>query len=131
MYYPDWSLPFYRVGFYVNIFDTERMSLYVELGFPSGSQIDIPKAREAVLTGLKTAGVITNQELVAEHSVVMNPAYVHITQKSNAAVAQLKAELAHSGVHSIGRYGGWTYCSIEDNIVEARALAGTILKSEP
>jgi hypothetical protein len=26
-------------------------------------------------------------------------------------------------VYSIGRYGGWTYCSIEDNIVEARALA--------
>jgi hypothetical protein len=26
-------------------------------------------------------------------------------------------------VHVAGRYGGWTYCSIEDNIVEARALA--------
>jgi hypothetical protein len=26
-------------------------------------------------------------------------------------------------VYSIGRYGSWTYCSIEDNIVEARALA--------
>ena len=30
--------------------------------------------------------------------------------------------VAWFGVHSIGRYGGWTYCSIEDNIVEARAL---------
>jgi hypothetical protein len=29
--------------------------------------------------------------------------------------------LAKGGVHTIGRYGGWTYCSIEDNIVEARA----------
>jgi hypothetical protein len=26
-------------------------------------------------------------------------------------------------VHSIGRYGAWTYCSIEDNMLEARALA--------
>jgi hypothetical protein len=26
------------------------------------------------------------------------------------------------GVHPVGRYGGWTYCSIEDNIVEAKAL---------
>ena len=32
-------------------------------------------------------------------------------------------ELARADVYSIGRYGGWTYCSIEDNIVEARALA--------
>ena len=31
--------------------------------------------------------------------------------------------LRANGVYAIGRYGGWTYCSIEDNIVEARALA--------
>ena len=36
---------------------------------------------------------------------------------------RLKRGLATRGVHSIGRYGSWTYCSIEDNIVEARALA--------
>jgi hypothetical protein len=29
-------------------------------------------------------------------------------------------------VYSVGRYGGWTYCSIEDNIVETRALAATL-----
>ena len=36
------------------------------------------------------------------------------------------AELAARDVHSIGRYGSWTYCSIEDNIVEARALAARL-----
>ena len=36
-----------------------------------------------------------------------------------------KRELRAAGVHAIGRYGGWTYCSIEDNIVEARALVKT------
>ena len=60
--------------------------------------------------------------LVAEHSVVMDPAYVHITRASTAEYQRLGALLAERGVHSIGRYGGWTYCSIEDNIVEARAL---------
>ena len=67
-------------------------------------------------------GVITTQKLISEHSVLMNPAYVHITSKSNSEVARVKAELAKSGVYSIGRYGSWTYCSIEDNIIEARAL---------
>ena len=37
--------------------------------------------------------------------------------------ARLSRILRANGVYSIGRYGGWTYCSIEDNIVEARALA--------
>ena len=121
-YFPDRSLPFYRVGFYDNIFDTDRMSLYVEVGARHGVPLDVPALRDAVLAGLKREGIITTQKLVAEHSVLMDPAYVHITQRSLATVAKLKAELAAKGVHSIGRYGGWTYCSIEDNIVEARAL---------
>jgi protoporphyrinogen oxidase len=34
IYYPDRERVFYRIGFYDNIFDTDRMSLYVEIGFP-------------------------------------------------------------------------------------------------
>ena len=126
VYYPDRSLPFYRVGFYDNIFETDRMSLYVELGSPHGAKLDVPALREAVLAGLKREGVITTQKLIAEHSVVMNPAYVHITRDSNAEVAETKTRLSAAGVHTIGRYGGWTYCSIEDNIVEARALVARL-----
>ena len=35
---------------------------------------------------------------------------------------RIAGELRTKGVYPVGRYGGWTYCSIEDNIVEARAL---------
>ena len=35
IYYPDRERSFYRVGFYDNIFDSDRMSLYVELGYPA------------------------------------------------------------------------------------------------
>ena len=52
----------------------------------------------------------------------MDPAYVHINRRSMAEHARVSGELRAKGVHPIGRYGGWTYCSIEDNIVEARAL---------
>lgn len=124
-YFPDRSLAFYRVGFYDNIFESDRMSLYVEVGFPSDAVIDVPGTRARVLADLARAGVITDQKLVAEHNVVMDPAYVHITQRSLEETARIRALLRSHDVHSIGRYGGWTYCSIEDNIVEARALAAT------
>jgi protoporphyrinogen oxidase len=123
MYYPDRGRAFYRVGFYDNIFETERLSLYVELGYPRDGAVDVEAMRARVLADLRAEGLLTDHQLVAWHSVVMDPAYVHITQSSIALVARLRAELAGRGVHSIGRYGGWTYCSIEDNIVEARALA--------
>jgi protoporphyrinogen oxidase len=124
-YYPDRERVFYRVGFYDNIFETERMSLYVEIGFARDAVVDVAATRARVLADLAREGLITDHQLVAEHSVVMDPAYVHITQGSLAERARVAALLAERGVHSIGRYGGWTYCSIEDNMVEARALVGS------
>lgn len=126
MYYPSRDVVFYRVGFYDNIFDTERLSIYVEIGFAKDAEIDVVSARQRVLTDLAKVGITSDHQLVAEHSVVMDPAYVHITKRSIAEHTRLSAHLSAAGVHSIGRYGGWTYCSIEDNIVEARALAASL-----
>src|SRR5690606_35087300 len=119
IYYPDRSLCFYRVGFYDNIFDTDRMSLYVEIGYPAGAEVDVEGMRKQTLEDLTRTGLVKDHQLVSWHSVVLDPAYVHITQASLAAHKQLAGELAAQGVYSIGRYGGWTYCSIEDNILEA------------
>jgi protoporphyrinogen oxidase len=126
IYYPQRELSFYRVGFYDNIFESDRMSLYVEVGLPRDAELseDTRGAMKArALADLQTCGVLTNQTLVASHDVLLDPAYVHITTKSHAEVAAKKELLAAHSVHSIGRYGSWTYCSIEDNIIEARALA--------
>ncbi|MGA3120090.1 MAG: FAD-dependent oxidoreductase [Polyangiaceae bacterium] len=125
-YYPDKATVFYRVGWYDNIFDADRLSLYVEVGFPKEAAIDRAAVRERVLADLKREGVVKGQRLVAEHSVVMDPAYVHITQASLAEQRHISARLAERGVSSLGRYGRWTYCAIEDNIVEARALVATL-----
>ena len=125
VYFPDKALPFYRIGFYDNIMDTDRMSLYVELGAESGQEFDLDVTREAVLRGLRQEGYVVDHELVSWHSVAMDPAYVHITQQSMAEHKRLSKRLRDSGVYPVGRYGGWTYCSIEDNIIETRALAKT------
>ncbi|HBQ11112.1 MAG TPA: LPS biosynthesis protein [Myxococcales bacterium] len=126
IYYPQRELCFYRLGFYDNIFGTDRMSMYVEIGYPHGAVIDeaeVERARAQVLADLEKCGVVDGHRLVSSHSVVIDPAYVHITKDSIREVTRLKAALATRGVYSTGRYGSWTYCSIEDNIVEARALA--------
>jgi protoporphyrinogen oxidase len=122
IYYPDPATVFYRVGFYDNIFDTDRLSLYVEIGLPSGAAVDVEATRARVLADLEREGVTHGHRLIAHHAVVMDPAYVHITAASIAEQRRLASVLRGHGVHSIGRYGGWTYCSIEDNLVEARAL---------
>jgi hypothetical protein len=126
MYFPDRSLCFYRGGWYDNIFETDRMSLYVEIGAPHDATFDADALRARVLADLAREHIIDGHQLVSHHHVVLDPAYVHITRASLAETARLRTALADAGVHSVGRYGGWTYCSIEDNLIETRALAAQL-----
>ncbi len=129
IYYPQRDLPFYRVGFYDNIMGTDRMSLYVEIGRPGDYRLDpaaVDATREQVLDGLRRAGVLEEQRLISSHHIVLDPAYVHITRASRADVIDKQRMLGSRGIYSLGRYGGWTYCAIEDNIIEARELAAAL-----
>ena len=59
----------------------------------------------------------------------MNPYLIGIAGPSCSGKSDVSRRLARilraHGVYPIGRYGGWTYCSIEDNIVEARTLVAS------
>jgi protoporphyrinogen oxidase len=118
-YFPG-SETFYRVGFYNNILGQEKMSLYVEVGLTEHQLIDSNILLEWVLTDLKKCNIITDQQLVEHQFLVMNPAYVHITKESKEIYNEWCQKYNPKGIYSIGRYGSWTYCSIEDNIIEAQ-----------
>jgi len=75
---------------------------------------------EQVLTDLKKCNIITDQQLVEHQFLTMNPAYVHITKDSKQIYDKWCQEYNPQDIYSIGRYGSWTYCSIEDNIIEAQ-----------
>ena len=126
IYFPEKKYCFYRIGFYDNIFNSERMSLYVELGFSKDENIDAGFWFSQVLLDLKKANIITNHNLISHHSIVMNPAYVHINERCREDVSIKKEHLKVSDIYSIGRYGSWTYCSIEDNIIEAKKLCSIL-----
>ena len=75
--------------------------------------------RETVLQDLKKTGIVKDHQLIAENSILMNPAYVHIREESNREKEIIKSALREQQVYTIGRYGDWTYCSIEDCILQA------------
>jgi protoporphyrinogen oxidase len=126
LYFPEKKYPFYRVGFYDNIFDTDRMSLYVEIGLSTEASVDADEMLKQVLAGLKEAEITTDHRLISSHHIILDPAYVHITQASIEQVTTTRKALKAQGVYSMGRYGGWTYCAIEDNILEARSVVESL-----
>lgn len=124
VYFPDKELVFYRVGHYDNIIGQDKMSLYVEIGFNHNeTAIDTEALLQRTLDDLQKVGVVTDQQLVDHHSVVMDPAYVHITTASEENKKVKMQQLGEHNVYSIGRYGAWKYCSLEDNIFDAQQLA--------
>ena len=81
VYYPNDEI-FYRVGFYNNIFGTDKMSLYVEIGLKKTDSVIEEDLLNKILEDLVRVGVIKDHNLVDHQMIVMNPAYVHITKES-------------------------------------------------
>lgn len=123
IYYPDKGLNFYRIGFYDNILNADKLNVYVEVGYAKDENINVEEQLALTLEGMKKVGIIDDTMNLVDHSVViMDPAYVHISEKTETLLNQVKSELAQQGIQTTGRYGKWTYCSMEDCMVWAKEL---------
>jgi protoporphyrinogen oxidase len=99
------------------------MSLYVEIGMEKNQTVREEYLLNKVLEDLVRVGVITNHKLVDHLMIVMNPAYVHITKQSKEIYDTWCKKNNPDGLFSVGRYGSWTYSSIEDNILQSKELS--------
>lgn len=122
IYVPGKEINFYRAGFYNNIIGNQNLSMYIEIGYAKDDVItpqEISQQLELTLENIKKMGITTNHKLVDYRAVVMNPAYVHITKQGLAVVSEFKKKLNEQDVYTVGRYGNWKYCSIEDCMVDS------------
>jgi protoporphyrinogen oxidase len=122
-YVPDPRLPFFRVGVYSNAVASMAprggASLYVELN----DRERAPDLRN-VYEGLASLGVIDSADDVRFCDVRdVEYAYVIFDDAHAQATATIQAWLRGQGVHSCGRYGAWTYNSMEDSMLAGRAAA--------
>lgn len=123
LYIPNKEINFYRVGFYNNILEMKELSIYVEIGYAKDERVNVEQAKRDTLMNLRKLGIITDHVLVDCEPVLMSPAYVHISPEVNLLKKEIFKELEKEDIYSIGRYGGWTYCSMEDCFLEAYKLA--------
>lgn len=124
IYFPDKSINFYRAGFYDNILDSQKLSMYIEIGYSKDDTVEIEKQLKLTLDNLKRTNIIDETFVLEDYSsIIMDPAYVHIDTQYNQMVKQIMETLKSNNIYSIGRYGGWTYCSMEDCMLEAKKLS--------
>ena len=127
IYFPQKDINFYRVGFYDNILMSDKLSMYIEIGYEKKSKIsedDIKKQLNLTLQNLKKVGIVEDDNKLVDYStIVMNTAYVHINSENNKEIKEFEKYLNDNSVYTIGRYGAWTYCSMEDCMISAKELA--------
>lgn len=124
IYIPSKERNYYRIGFYDNILKTKKLSMYVEIGYNKDYLIDekeIQKQLKLTINNLNEDGIIDSSMILEDYvSIIMDPAYVHINNDVNKLIGEEMKELNSKNIFSIGRYGSWTYCSIEDCMIEAK-----------
>jgi protoporphyrinogen oxidase len=121
LYFPDSTIPFYRVGFYNYFSNIDKTSLYVEVARKEG---DKKVSNEEILKALKENQIIApDSEIEHIQNLTISPAYVILHKDTEAMLSVLKNNLLEDNIHLLGRYGSWSYSSIEDNILDALQLA--------
>lgn len=132
LYIPSKECNFYRCGFYNNILGSEKLSMYIEIGYNMNQEITdkmIDEQLNLTLKNLDKMGIIDSTMKLEQHmSIIMDPAYVHINCDTNVGVENLKKDLQKKNIYTIGRYGAWTYNSMEDSMLAAKELAESINK---
>lgn len=130
MYVPDKRINYYRLGFYDNILGTDKLSMYVEIGYKHDEEINVEEQLKLTLGNLKQMKIIDDHKLISYSNIIMNPAYVHISKVGKNIKESKKKELEAKEVFTIGRYGDWKYCSIEDSILDSMNLANKLNQIE-
>lgn len=125
-YVPSPDVPFYRVGVYSNFSGAMappgKASLYVELS--GREEPDLARLLPVIADHLIGLGIIRAREAIRfARARRIDHAYVVFDEAHDASVATIRAFLEEGGIDSIGRYGAWTYASMEDAIVNGRAAA--------
>jgi protoporphyrinogen oxidase len=124
VYFPAPEVPFYRVGSYSNVAPhlapEGHGSLYVETSVPPGGSLpDWSTLMPRIRAGLVEHGLIeSEQAIVLERPRLIKCAYVLFDHAYAESRGEALSWLDEVAIEPIGRYGRWTYSSMEDALLD-------------
>jgi len=131
IYFPENEYPFYRMGFTSNF--SAHMApkgtslLYGEIAYIKRStawkqqQLNTARAKAIELLGIRRSDICMEQILDISHAYVI---YDHWREKQ---LKKLLNRLAQQQIHSIGRYGAWKYCSMQETLLDGKQIVDALL----
>lgn len=132
-YYANPNIPFNKV-IYTTEFDKHNapddgFGLLIEVKLPNDNEdYDAQGIINDVLTSLYDIEILNSDDVVmGTHLWEVDPAYVIFTKETPSIIEHCKEFLAQYNITSLGRYGGWEYSSMAENIRDGFNYANKIL----
>ncbi len=129
IYFPDTDIKFYRVGFYHNVsrnlVKPGYSSLYVEVSYRGKQKNEYD---EIVKDLIKTKIINSKEDIVFCYPLDIPVAYVIYRFDTEKILDIIKKFLVKNNIYSIGRYGGWKYSFMEENIREGFEIAEKLVR---
>lgn len=128
IYFPDEDVPFYRVGFPSNfsasVAPAGTGSMYVEFGLGRDERFEPEDLERRGVEALRAQGILEGGDRILVSDMIrIDPGYVVFDRPRQKAMAMIFPRLESLGIHSIGRYGAWTYSYMERALLDGLELA--------
>ena len=127
-YFPGSDSIFYRVGFIHN-FTPKSVppgcsALYIEIASDPEEVADVEVLFNKAIKDLINLDILPNEDTILVKSYVPMPcAYVVYNHERPGALEVIQRFLSQQSIYSVGRYGDWKYSSMEDAILDGKAIA--------
>ena len=133
IYFPEKKFMFYRLGFYTNfskkLAPQNFSSMYIEFSTDEKGYINFKEIEKKTIKDLINLKIIKNEDDIKTTLwLSAECAYVIYDNEREENLKIIFNYLEKNSVISTGRYGGWKYSFIEENIKDGFEAAKKILK---
>ena len=129
IYFPESKFVFFRVGFPGNFSfksaPKKTSSLYVEVAYTPGTPVNKNTMADRITEDLIKARILrASDKILARDYNDIKYGYIIYDRKRQESLGLIKDFLHKNNIHCLGRYGSWSYMSMEDCLLEGKKIAG-------
>lgn len=132
IYFPEKIFPFYRIGFPHNFAPSAVpsgcSSLYGEIAYLPNKPIPIQKLLDNSLDHVKRLLNISDANIATKLIIPIEHAYVIYNHWRDTNINKILNTLAEHNIYSVGRYGAWKYASMQEALLDGKAIAEQLLQ---
>lgn len=135
IYFPEKDILFYRVGFYHNINKNltppNKGAIYVEVAYKNVDKVNAKEIIHKIKQQLILTNIISSGKEILFYDILKIPyAYVIYDKYRDNILPQIMQKLKQNNIYSIGRYGGWKYSYMAENIKDAISTVNHIVHTK-